>query len=86
MLYKLSAHALSEIKRRNIPVRMVESVLDHPMQVVSEQTGRHTYQSKVDFGMGKIFLLRVVVVDNTDPAVVVTVYRTSKINKYWRPI
>jgi len=38
----------------------------------------------MDFGKGKIFLLRVVVVDSVEPAVVVTVYRTSKINKYWR--
>ncbi len=29
-------------------------------------------------------LLRAVVDDSADPAVVVTVYRTSKIHKYWR--
>lgn len=32
----------------------------------------------------KQYLLRVVVNDVVDPAVVVTVYRTSKIAKYWR--
>ena len=42
------------------------------------------YQSKVDFGNGKIFLLRVIVVDNIDPAVVITTYKTSRIEKYWR--
>jgi hypothetical protein len=31
-----------------------------------------------------MFLLRAIVADNVDPAVVVTVYRTSKISKYWR--
>jgi hypothetical protein len=31
-----------------------------------------------------MFLLRVIVDDGVDPAVVVTVYRTTKIEKYWK--
>lgn len=42
------------------------------------------YQSLVDFGGGKTYLLRVMVNETVDPAVVVTAYRTSKIKKYWR--
>jgi len=38
----------------------------------------------VDFGGGRILLLRVIVDDAVTPAVVVTVYRTSKVAKYWR--
>jgi hypothetical protein len=38
----------------------------------------------VDFGGGKTYLLRVMVNETVDPAVVVTAYRTSKIKKYWR--
>ena len=38
---------------------------------------------KLDFGGGRILLLRAIVDDRADPAVVVTVYRTSRINKYW---
>jgi len=45
---------------------------------------KKVYQSKVDFGEGKIFLIRAVVDDTIIPATVVTVYRTSKIAKYWR--
>jgi hypothetical protein len=33
---------------------------------------------------GKIYLLRAIVAVDADPATVVTVYRTSKIGKYWR--
>ncbi len=33
---------------------------------------------------GKSYLVRVIVNNTIEPAVVVTVYRTSKINKYWR--
>ena len=41
------------------------------------------YQSKCEID-GKMFLLRVIVDDSVDPAVVVTVYRTTKVEKYWR--
>jgi len=30
-----------------------------------------------------MFLLRIIVDDSLDPAVVVTVYRTTKVEKYW---
>jgi hypothetical protein len=32
-----------------------------------------------------MYLLRAVVATEKEPPVVVTVYRTSKIEKYWRP-
>ena len=62
----------------------MESVLEKPGQIVPERGGQKAYQSKVDFGQGKVFLLRVIVDDSVDPAVVITAYRTSKIDKYWR--
>ena len=70
--------------RRAIPFDLLEAVMQHPQQIVPEQEGRKAYQSQVDFGSGKIFLLRAIVDDAVDPAIVVTVYRTSKISKYWR--
>jgi hypothetical protein len=51
---------------------------------ISERAGRKAYQSQLDFGGGKIFLLRAIVDEATDPAIVITVYRTRKIGKYWR--
>lgn len=42
------------------------------------------YQSIMDIGLGKDYLVRVIVNDTIDPAKVITVYRTSKISKYWR--
>ncbi|MEH1779478.1 MAG: DUF4258 domain-containing protein [Nostoc sp.] len=86
MKYIISRHAQTEMERRNISKAVVESVLNAPGQVVSEKEGRKVYQSKIDFGSGKIFLLRVIVVDDVDPAVVITVYKTSKIEKYWREL
>jgi mRNA-degrading endonuclease RelE of RelBE toxin-antitoxin system len=83
MDYKFSSHAQTEMERRKISVDLVESVLDNPQQIISEKEERKAYQSKIDIG-GKAFLLRVIVVDNVEPVVVITVYKTSKIDKYWR--
>ncbi|MFB2896885.1 DUF4258 domain-containing protein [Aerosakkonemataceae cyanobacterium BLCC-F50] len=84
MNYILSNHAQTEIERRRIPISLVESVLANPQQIVSEKEGRKAYQSQVDFGGSRRFLLRVIVADDVQPMVVITVYRTSRIQKYWR--
>ena len=83
MRFRLSKHAVEELQQRSIPRALLDEVMDHPQQIVDEYGGRKAYQSKLDFGGGRIFLLRAIVDDRVDPAVVVTVYRTSKINKYW---
>jgi hypothetical protein len=81
--YRLSSHAEEEIVRRRIPLAVVESILEKPDQVVLERGVVRAYQSRWDSG-GKMFLVRVLVDDSLDPAVVVTVYRTSKIERYWK--
>jgi len=84
--FKLSRHVREEMERRSIHLTMLESVLENPQQVLPEWGGKKAYQSQLDFGGGKIFLLRAIVDETVDPAMVVTVYRTSKIGKYWRTI
>ena len=84
MIFRFSNHAREEMKRRAIPERILELVLNDPQQIVPERGSLKAYQSVVDFGDGKQFLLRAIVDDTLEPAIVVTVYRTSKIGKYWR--
>jgi len=84
MNFRLSKHAERELGLRKIPRLLVDEVLRQPQQVVVERANRKAYQSQLDFGGGRIFLLRAIVDERFDPAVVVTIYRTSKINKYWR--
>ncbi|MEX2165309.1 MAG: DUF4258 domain-containing protein [Sulfuricaulis sp.] len=84
MKFRLSRHALEELGRRGIPRDLLEKVLQNPQQVLPERDGKKIYQSQVEFDGGKLFLLRAIVNDEAEPAVVVTVYRTSKIEKYWR--
>lgn len=84
MRYRLSRHAQQEFERRGISLAQLESVLNHPQQVVPDRKGRTVYQSQVDRGDGKMVLIRVIVVENADAVLVVTAYRTTRIHKYWR--
>jgi hypothetical protein len=84
MSFRLSRHAQDEMARRGIPQHMVDDVLANPEQCIDMPDGKKAYQSRLDFGGGRIFLLRVIVAVDVDPNLVVTVYRTSKISKYWR--
>jgi hypothetical protein len=84
MNYRISRHAKEEMKRRGIPLEILESVLKDPQQVVNDPAGNRVYQSKVDFKEGKVYLVRVVTAEKGGIPVVVTVYRTSKMDKYWR--
>jgi hypothetical protein len=81
--YRLSDHARQEMERRRIPLSLLERVLRNPEQTMAESAGRTAYQSRQNIG-GKMFLVRVIVDSAVDPAVVVTVYRTTKVQKYWR--
>ena len=83
MNFRFSKHAESELGLRQIPREFAEEVLRRPQQIVPERPPKKAYQSKLDFGGGNIFLLRVIVDDTVEPAMVVTLYRTSKIDKYW---
>jgi len=77
----LSKHVQQEIQRRGIPLAVVESVLGTPAQKLPEHGDVVCYQSKVEINR-KPYLVRVMVNEKT--AKVVTVYRTSKINNYWK--
>jgi hypothetical protein len=83
MKFTFSRHAQQEIDRRAIPMDLVQSVLASPQQIIEQPDGKKIYQSQVDFGGGKIFLIRAVVSEFAEYRLVVTVYRTKKISKYW---
>jgi hypothetical protein len=84
MRFEISRHAKEEMKRRALPEDLVDKILDNPQQIVDEYGNKKAYQSIINFGTGRDYLVRVIVDDTVGPAKVVTVYRTSKITKYWR--
>lgn len=82
MDFLLTDHARQEALRRQIPLEWIEAAMIHPEQVAIGANGRRVHQSRV-VAEGKAYLVRLIVEDWRQPPVVVTVYRTSKIEKYW---
>jgi Domain of unknown function (DUF4258) len=83
--YRMTDHARLEMTRRQISEAEVESVLAAPEQTACVRAWRAVYQSQIEVGEpSKTYLLRVVVDVDRQPSEVVTVYRSSKVQKYWR--
>jgi hypothetical protein len=79
---RVSGHAANEITRRGIPVDKLRNALDAPEQVLAVRPGRVVLHRRYH-SEGVEYLLRVFVDIDSTPPMVVTVYRTSKISKYW---
>ncbi|MGE0127078.1 MAG: DUF4258 domain-containing protein [Blastocatellales bacterium] len=83
--YRLTDHAMDEMARRQISEQDVAKVLAAPEQTEEVREGRAVYQSRIESGEPpKTYLLRVFVDVDREPPEVVTVYRTSRVAKYWR--
>lgn len=70
-------HALERMKERGIPEELVIEILNFPEKVSTGYFGRKIAQKKLN---GKI--VRVVYEEGGNEIVVITVYITSKLNKY----
>jgi hypothetical protein len=81
--YHLTDHAQTEMARRHIAVADVTRVLAAPEYTEVVRPGRVVYQARMTWGpTATTYLLRVFVDIDRQPPAVVTVYRTSKIEKY----
>lgn len=78
----LSKHAQEELVRRKIPIQVLELILDSPEDII-EEDGLKVYQGRFTSN-DKVYLIRVYVNDSIEPNKIVTLYFTSKLNKYWR--
>lgn len=81
--YIFTPHAEFEMQRRGIGREVVLQVKSGPEQTIDVRPGRVVMQSRTT-QEGRVYLVRVFVDMDQHPAEVVTVYRTSKVSKYWR--
>ena len=81
--YVITPHAAFEMARRRVVESIVRGVLAAPEQRHPVRAGRDVLQSRIVVD-GKTYLVRVFVDVDRSPAEVVTVYRTSRIARYWR--
>lgn len=80
-------HAIFEMDRREIGIEQVKEIIQYPQQELQSSRGRVILQNIFHDGIdGKKMLLRVIGVRSTDNFKVVTVYKTSKIEKYWKEV
>lgn len=83
--YLLTSHAAGQARRRGIELERVREVLLSPEQRVDVRPGRVVLQSRYSLGTPpRMYLLRAVVDTDRFPLEVVTVYRTSRVDRYWR--
>ena len=85
MDFRLSRHAEWEMACRGITLGLVQAVMEHPEQRLADESraGRWSHQSRLRFEAGRTYLSRIVVAEDEQPPVMITAYRTSKIEKYW---
>ena len=76
--------AEEELLRRKISKKTIELVVNDPDQILELEDDIIIYQSIIEFDNKKKYLVRVVVSENKDSKTLITVYKTSKIKKYWR--
>jgi len=82
---RISNHAREQMEERGISEEMVLDIVHHPQQSIPDGSEKMIYQSvKLFAAEGKEFLIRVFVNIIKKPNLVITVYRTSKIDKYWQ--
>lgn len=82
MEFRYSKHVLEKLDRRNLLESLLEDVLQAPEQKIPLSDNITCYQSRV---IDKYpYLLRIMVNTAVKPPVVITIYRSKNINKYWR--
>jgi hypothetical protein len=82
MKFSVSKHAHEEMIRRRVTPDELNSLMTNPDQINDAEDKLLCYQSQ-QIIKGKKYLLRAIVNESSSAPHVVTVYRTSKIKKYW---
>ena len=84
MNYIFSKHAEEQMQRRGISREDVETIVSQPDQMLAnEESEDITIFQSLKNENGQMFLLRVFVNTIKLPNVIVTLYKTTKIQKYY---
>jgi len=81
MDYVFSRHSLEQIELRNISKKQVKEILINSDEVL-DFNGKRVYQSVV-ISQGRKYLIRIFVNSYSKPMKIITLYKTSNINKYY---
>lgn len=81
MEFEFSKHALEQMIRRDIDEDLLKSIVEMPNNVVDQDITIKIYTKEVNEN-SKNYLYRVFVNCVRNPALIITVYKTSKTKKY----
>jgi len=81
MLFNISKHAGDQMKLRGIQEKVILDILNDPDQIII--TADKTIYQSIIIEADKQFLIRIFVNHLKIPNLVITVYKTSKIGKYY---
>ncbi len=81
MNFVYSKHSIEQIKLRELDQGIIERVLKNPDQIIKHDVNSSFFQKLVIEG-NKQYLYRVLVNTQKQPQMVITAYKTSKIEKY----
>ena len=79
-MYQFSLHSLDQLIKRNITQEMALWIIENATEI-TDQEGVTVYQNTI-IENKKTYLIRVFVNQRKIPALIITAYKTSKIQKY----
>ena len=77
-------HAKQRILERSIDPKIVLLAIKEPEQVFTKNKFKVLHRRYYETAHRKHYLLRIFIEENPHEIVIYSVYKTSKINKYWR--
>lgn len=80
-MFKFSSHALEQIETRSLSLQVIEEILLSEEKLIIKVGNIDIYQ-KIIVEVDKPYLYRIFVNTSKEPFLVVTAYKTSKIEKY----
>jgi hypothetical protein len=85
MTIEFSKHALRQMEIRRLSEEVILSVIYDPKQILIQDSETSIYTKLINES-GNIYLYRVFVNINKKPPLIITAYKTSKIDKYGNPL
>ena len=85
MTIEFSNHALRQIEARNISQEIILLIIQHPDKVLKQDSSTTIFTKLID-ETEKRYLYRVFVNTAKKPQLIITAYKTSKIDKYGYPL
>ena len=77
-------HARVRLIERDLDTKLVQNSLAEPDQIIGKGLYKIIHKRYKDSHNSKEYLLRIFVEDHQGEWVILSAYRTSKIEKYWR--